>query len=91
MPDEVTKPDFAELHRKRDEATRDAIAEACEKMGWPVDDVLVRDGHQGCYCDCPFDQCEHEFSSWRELGNGGEMVCKKCGMGAMLYSLRTGP
>lgn len=36
---------------------------------------------------------QHEFKGWRmfEDGNGGEQVCKHCGMGAMEYSLRTGP
>ena len=35
---------------------------------------------------------EHEFTGWRmfEAGNGGEQVCKHCGMGAMDYTLRTG-
>ena len=33
--------------------------------------------------------CEHEFSGWREFpdGLGGEQVCKKCGLGALAYSL----
>jgi len=36
-------------------------------------------------------ECDHEFSGWRAFpdGNGGEQVCKKCGMGAMEHSLRT--
>lgn len=38
-------------------------------------------------------KCDHEFSGWRnfEDGNGGEQVCKKCGIGAMSASLRDGP
>jgi hypothetical protein len=36
---------------------------------------------------------KHEFTGWRihHDGRGGEQVCKHCGMGAMEYSLRTGP
>jgi hypothetical protein len=37
--------------------------------------------------------CDHEWGGWRnfEDGNGGEQVCKLCGMGAMSHSLRFGP
>ena len=40
--------------------------------------------------------CDHDFQGWREVsiegqGGGGETVCTKCGMGAMEYTLRTGP
>lgn len=40
-----------------------------------------------------WDKCDHEFSGWRAFtdGTGGEQVCKKCGIGAMAYTLRTGP
>lgn len=36
---------------------------------------------------------EHEFAGWRMFadGRGVEQVCKHCGLGAMEYSLRTGP
>ena len=39
------------------------------------------------------DACDHDFQDWREIdgGRGGEQVCTKCGMGAMEYTLRTGP
>lgn len=39
------------------------------------------------------DNCEHDFKGWRTFadGRGGEQVCKKCGMGAMEYTLRTEP
>ncbi len=39
------------------------------------------------------DACEHDFQGWREIdgGRGGEQFCKKCGMGAMEHTLRTGP
>lgn len=39
------------------------------------------------------DLCKHNFQGWREIdgGRGGEQVCTKCGIGAMEYSLRTGP
>ena len=35
----------------------------------------------------------HEFIIWQDFpdGNGGELLCKHCGLGAMEYSLRTGP
>ena len=38
------------------------------------------------------ERCQHEFAGWREFadGNGGEQVCKKCGVGAMKASLRDG-
>ena len=44
-----------------------------------------------CYGNPP--TMEHEFTGWRNFadGNGGEQVCKLCGMGAMEYSLRCGP
>lgn len=37
-------------------------------------------------------QCDHDFGGWRAFsdGNGGEQVCRKCGMGAMEWSLRHG-
>lgn len=37
-------------------------------------------------------KCEHELHGWRDHadGHGGEQYCKKCGMGAMAISLRTG-
>ena len=36
------------------------------------------------------DECKHEFEGWRDFedGRGGEAICKKCGIGAMAYSLR---
>jgi len=39
------------------------------------------------------DACKHEWGGWRDFedGRGGEQICKLCGMGAMTYSLRTGP
>lgn len=39
------------------------------------------------------DYCKHEWGGWRDFedGRGGEQVCKLCGMGAMAYTLRTGP
>lgn len=39
------------------------------------------------------DACKHEWGGWRDFedGRGGEQVCKTCGMGAMAYTLRTGP
>lgn len=35
------------------------------------------------------DACEHDFGGWRDFedGNGGEQVCKKCGLGAMAHTL----
>lgn len=44
-----------------------------------------------CQCGSHF-KCEHEWGGWRafEDGNGGEQVCKKCGLGAMAHSLREG-
>lgn len=44
-----------------------------------------------CYGNPP--TMEHKFTGWRmfEDNHGGEQVCKFCGMGAMEYSLRTGP
>lgn len=35
------------------------------------------------------DQCDHEFEGWREFedGLGSEAVCRKCGVGAMEWSL----
>lgn len=38
-------------------------------------------------------ECKHEFVGWRDFedGNGGEAVCKYCGLGAMAYTLRHGP
>lgn len=38
------------------------------------------------------DLCDHDFKGWRnfEDGNGGERVCAKCGIGAMMYSMRIG-
>jgi hypothetical protein len=42
-----------------------------------------------CYQNPP--TMEHVFTGWRQFrdGNGGEQVCKFCGMGAMDYSLWT--
>ena len=39
------------------------------------------------------DACAHQWGGWRnfEDGRGGEQVCRKCGIGAMAYTLRTGP
>lgn len=34
--------------------------------------------------------CKHEFEGWRVLPNGGEQVCKHCGIGAMPASMREG-
>lgn len=33
--------------------------------------------------------CAHEWGGWRDFddGNGGELVCKKCGLGAMAHTL----
>lgn len=34
-------------------------------------------------------ECAHEWGGYRafEDGNGGEQVCKKCGLGAMAHTL----
>lgn len=39
------------------------------------------------------DGSDHDFQGWRDFpdGSGGEQVCKKCGVGAMAWSMRVGP
>ncbi len=39
------------------------------------------------HCMPKVDACEHDWTGWRNLENGGEMFCKKCGMGAMHHSI----
>lgn len=89
----MSAPDFDELRRKRDVAIAKAINDLCAEKGWDTNAVSFHaSGLHGCYCACPDGPCEHEFSGWREFedGCGGEQICKKCGMGAMAHSMRTG-
>ncbi len=39
------------------------------------------------------DDCQHDFQGWRQFddGRGGEQVCRKCGIGAMAWTLRNAP
>lgn len=87
------KPNFAALRAKRDAATEAAINAICEKYGWDRSGVKVHmSGGGGCYCACgEGGPCEHEFSGWREIDNGGEQFCRLCGMGAMRHTLRYAP
>jgi hypothetical protein len=34
--------------------------------------------------------CEHEFSGWRELPDGGSQVCKHCGLTACEHDMLCG-
>lgn len=90
----IEKPDFEALRAKRDAALEAVIAAACAKEGWDRATVQVHvSGRGGCYCACPDGPCEHEFAGWREFedGNGGEAVCRLCGVGALSHTLRTAP
>lgn len=46
------------------------------------------DGATFFHC-IPVNTCAHEWGGWRQFedGNGGEQVCKKCGLGAMAHTL----
>jgi hypothetical protein len=88
------KPDFEALKRQRDTNLRQVVEAIAENNGWPVEEIMVHmHGGNGCYCACPDGPCEHEFQGWREFedGNGGERVCKLCGLGAMMHDIRCGP
>lgn len=87
------KPDFAALRAKRDAAIEETIRSVCAKWGWDRSKAAVHvSGAGGCYCDCARGgPCEHEFTGWREIGNGGEQFCRLCGMGAMSHMLRYAP
>jgi hypothetical protein len=89
------KPDFDELRRKRDEALNALFDAVCKEQGWDRSQVSahISPDPRGCYCACPDGPCEHEFSGWRDFedGNGGEAICKKCGMGAMSHDMRCMP
>lgn len=56
----------------------------------PDGGVFIRNREHETEC-CPRTGGKHIFFGWRDFhdGNGGEQVCKFCGMGAMEYSLRT--
>jgi hypothetical protein len=57
------------------------------------DEVFVHMTQKPELCNGNPPTMKHVFTGWRDFpdGNGGEQVCKFCGMGAMEYSLRTGP
>lgn len=35
------------------------------------------------------DSCDHDFQGWRDFPGGGELVCTRCGMGAMSHTIAT--
>ncbi len=41
------------------------------------------------HCSPKANICDHDWSGWQDFkeGNGGECVCKKCGMGAVHHTL----
>ena len=41
------------------------------------------------HCAPKADACAHDWTGWRNLENGGEMFCGKCGMGAAYHTLTT--
>lgn len=92
----LTDADFEQLKTARD-AALSQLAEtmAREHLGWDGKEPLHFHTHgtSGCYCACPDGPCQHEFEGWREFedGNGGERVCKHCGLGAMSHDLRVAP
>lgn len=84
-------PDFAQLRAERDAAIEAIARAAAEKLGGDPNAVTFHScDYGGCYCACPDGPCEHQFEGWQafEDGTGGEQVCSKCGMGAMMHSLR---
>lgn len=94
----MNKPDFEALRAKRNVEVMQVIQASAERLGWPKDKPIYHNfDFSACYCACPEGPCEHDFQGWRDLhddkGNvsGGETFCKRCGMGAMSHSLRTGP
>lgn len=95
VPKAAPKPvvDFAALRAKRDAAIEATIQAVCDRHGWDRSNAMVHvSGGRGCYCACgDGGPCEHEFAGWREVENGGEQFCHKCGMGAMSHMLRYAP
>jgi hypothetical protein len=69
--------------------TNDATIPRCEKSDCP--------GRLTFHAIFSGEFCAHDFQGWRDHKDdqgrivGGEQVCTKCGMGAMHYSIMTGP
>ncbi len=87
-----TEAEFAELKRKSDAAFQASIERMCAELGWDPKDTAVHRSHNtGCYCACPDGPCQHEWSGWVELENGGSTVCSRCGTTTMSHDMRCGP
>lgn len=88
------KPDFEKLRAERNDAVNEMLGRLAIDHGLDPSQVSTSFDPNACYCTCGYDNpvCEHDFDGWREFedGRGGEQVCKRCGLGAMSHSLRTG-
>ncbi len=93
MTDEADKPDFEKLRAERNASVQEMIDAIAKERGWDPSKIQSSHNPDACYCACAEGgPCEHDFQGWRnfEDGSGGETVCKRCGMGAMSHSMRTG-
>lgn len=93
-----TDEEFAELARRRDEATEALIATVCAKHGWPRKEVHAHVSHVGkCYCACPGGPCQHIWDGpehIEEEDGGGSMssvTCSRCGTPAIYHDMRVMP
>ena len=81
--------DFEALRHERNRAARRGLDEMSRKMGWEADAVWTSFDSEACSCDCVHGgPCEHDFAGWRTFENGGETVCRRCGLGAMSHSVQ---
>jgi hypothetical protein len=76
-----------------DEKTERAKLEAATKYNRADRDEQMKADGVFYHASPRVDLCDHDFRGWRDFedGNGGELVCTKCGMGAMHYSMMVSP
>lgn len=103
MKSRPTDEEFAELARKRDAATEEAVNRICAEQGWDRSKVGFHASHtDGCYCACPDGPCQHVWNGRTvpiglEEGEdeskalGFSTTCSRCGTDAMSHDIRCAP
>lgn len=97
MSRKVSPFEFEIMRAQRREAVAAIVAETAERWGCDPSEISTTFDDRACICACPEGPCEHKWG--QELhpvidqdGHhcGDQVVCSRCGMGAMDHDMRCG-